>query len=115
MTEGSRAEEAPLDEGLALLEEQRLAMLARDAERLDEVNARLSAWIAACRHVARDADPTARLLPLRVALDANAALARRSALQASRGLGALLGPDAPLYTEEGLTPAPAHRREARSA
>lgn len=115
MTEGSRAKAAPLDEGLALLEEQRLAMLARDAQRLDDVNARLSAWIAACRRVARNADPAVRLVPLRVALDANAALARRSALQASRALGALLGSDARLYTEEGLTPAPAHRREVRSA
>lgn len=115
MTERSRAHETLLNDGVALLDEQRSAMLARDAQRLDEVNARLSAWIRACRNAAAGSDRTQDLLALRAALDANATLARRSALQASRAIGALLGPDARLYTVEGLARTPAHRREVRSA
>jgi len=114
MTGSPRAEAAPLDEGLALLEEQRQAMLARDPDRLNEINARLSSWIAACRGATRPA-ADARRLPLQPALDANASIAHRSALQASRALGALLGPDARLYSEEGVESAPTRRREVRSA
>jgi len=114
MTDGLRVEAVPLDVGLALLAEQRLAMLAHDSARLEMVNARLSAWIAACRRAPRP-DTSVRLLPLQAALDANVDIARRSALQASRALGVLLGPDARLYGENGMASAPARRREVRSA
>ncbi|MCD6674787.1 MAG: hypothetical protein LT106_18295 [Burkholderiaceae bacterium] len=117
MTAGVRAAAPSLDDGLALLEEQREAMLARDADRLEDINARLSGWIAACRKApaAPDARIAERLHALRAALDSNSTLARRSALQASRALGALLGPAPRLYTDEGLTNSPAHRRGVRSA
>lgn len=103
MTTSVHAAAPSLDDGLVLLDEQRAAMLARDADRLEEVNARLSAWIAACRRAATlpDARATEGLRELRAALDSNSTLARRSALQASRALGALLGPDSRLYTEQG--------------
>lgn len=117
MTEAPRAAQASLDDGLALLEEQRCAMLARDADRLDAVNARLSAWIAGCRDTAQavDAGLADPLPELRQALDTNAMLARRSALQASRAFGALVAPDSRIYDDEGLAQAPSGRREAFSA
>lgn len=117
MTEPARAAQPSLDDGLALLEEQRCAMLARDADRLDAVNARLSAWITGCRNasLAGDAPLAHRLAELRHALDANSVLARRSALQASRALGALVAPDSHVYDDEGMTQAPTGRREAFSA
>lgn len=117
MTAELRVAAPSLDDGLALLEEQRQAMLARDADRLDDVNARLSEWIAACRKApaAPEARKAERLQALRAALDSNATLARRSALQASRALGSLLGPEPRLYTDEGMTRIPARRREVRSA
>lgn len=125
------------DEGLVLLEEQRDAMLARDADRLEAANTRLSAWIAACRRApeavaAGDAGSVRaggsvpaggslhaadalHALPeyahaLRLALDTNAALARRSALQASRALEALGAPEPRTYTDEGVARAAATRR-----
>lgn len=134
---------ASLDEGLALLEEQREAMLARDADRLEAANSRLSAWIAGCRRGAEGfaagragsvrAEEAGRseeavraggamragggpqALPeqayaLRLALDTNAALARRCALQASRALDALGAPESRTYTDEGVTRAAAARR-----
>ncbi|HEY0878314.1 MAG TPA: hypothetical protein VGE10_07650 [Zeimonas sp.] len=118
MTGSVRAAAPSLDDGLALLEEQRAAMLARDANRLEDANARLSRWISDCRSAGTlsGADTTGHLHAMRGALDSNSTLARRSALQASRALGALLGPESGLYTDEGMTPAaPAHRRGVRSA
>jgi len=117
MTESPRVAQPSLDDGLALLEEQRCAMLARDADRLDAVNARLSAWIAGCRNasLAGDARPAHRLGELRGALDTNSLLARRSALQASRAFGALVAPDSHVYDDEGMTRTPTGRREAFSA
>lgn len=116
MTARSGAAQSSLDDGLALLEEQRCAMLARDADRLDAVNARLSAWIAVCRDASQaDTRLGDRLSGLRQALDANSLLARRSAQQASRALGALVAPDSRIYDDEGLAQAPTGRREAFSA
>lgn len=113
-----------LDEGRLLLEEQRDAMLARDADRLEAANARLSAWIAACRQAPdrvasglagprRDLPPAAH--DLRVALDANAALARRSALRASRALDALADAEPRTYDDEGWIRGAARRRATYSA
>jgi hypothetical protein len=113
-----------LDEGRLLLEEQRDAMLARDADRLEAANARLSAWIAACRQAPdraasglagprRDLPPAAH--DLRVALDANAALARRSALLASRALDALADAEPRTYDDEGWIRGAARRRATYSA
>lgn len=112
-----------LEYGLALLDEQRAAMLARDTARLDAANARLATWITTCREafthsgVAAQSDPglAGRLRALRTALDANSTLARRSALQASRGLDALIAPESRTYTDEGLTRGPSVRRETLSA
>lgn len=117
-----------LEYGLALLDEQRDAMLARDTARLEAANARLATWITACREasthsgVAANApsaqsDPglAGRLRAIRTALDANSTLARRSALQASRGLDALIAPESRTYTDEGLTRGPSVRRETLSA
>jgi len=117
MTQPARAAQPLLDDGLALLDEQRRAMLERDADRLDAVNARLSAWIADCRNAssAGQTHPADRLLELRDRLDANSLLARRSALQASRALGALVAPDSRIYDDEGMTRTPIGRREAFSA
>ncbi len=117
MTEPGRAVEPSLDDGLALLEEQRCAMLARDADRLDAINARLSAWIAGCRNasLAGDARLAHHLDELRGALETNSLLARRSALQASRALGALVAPDSHVYDDEGMTRTPTGRRDAFSA
>lgn len=117
MTQTDRAAQSLLDDGLALLDEQLRAMLARDPDGLDAVNARLSAWIADCRNasLADDARQARRLGELRDALDANSLLARRSALQASRAFGALVAPDSRIYDDEGMTPTPTGRREAFSA
>ena len=74
---------------------------------------RQPAWIAGCRNASQGTDT--RLAELRQALDANSLLARRSALQASRALGALVAPDSRTYDDEGMTQAPTGRREAFSA
>ncbi|MBN9460985.1 MAG: hypothetical protein J0H00_07135 [Burkholderiales bacterium] len=120
MTDGARrsSQTSPAD-GLALLEEQRQAMLARDADRLEAANARLSAWIAACRQApVEGAGAAAELAPLRpqlgAALEANALLAQRAAQQALRAFDALVAPEH-TYTDRGLARANAPRRGAFSA
>jgi len=112
------ADAAPglLDEGLARLEEQRLAMLARDAARLEAANAALAEWIDACRggKAAAASDPARRLRELRGALYANAVLARRSSLQASRALASLTGSEPATYDDLGRQATRVARRGAFS-
>ncbi len=132
MTDAGPRAQAPLEDGLALLEEQREAMLARDPARLEAANVRLSAWIAACRQDGQapgaSADTRSPALPatpatpgspilraLQTALGANARLAQRSSMQAARAFDALVRPEAAPYTDEGRTPARAPRRGVVSA
>lgn len=115
MTGDSRLPQAVLQEGLALLDEQRQAMLARDADRIEAANLRLSAWIAACRQASGGADSTADLPRLRAALEANAVLSRRAAQQAMRAFEALVAPEQRTYTDEGLLRQASPRRQASSA
>ncbi len=115
MTGDSRLPQAVLQEGLALLAEQRQAMLARDADRIEATNLRLSAWIAACRQASGGADSTADLPRLRAALEANAVLSRRAAQQAMRAFEALVAPEQRTYTDEGLLRQASPRRQASSA
>lgn len=117
--DAARSSQPTPADGLALLEEQRLAMLARDPDRLEAANTRLTAWIAACRQACTgDAGTAAPSAPLphalHAALAANALLARRAGQQALRAFDALVAPDA-TYTERGLARANAPRRGAYSA
>ncbi|MCO5099814.1 MAG: hypothetical protein M9885_02775 [Burkholderiaceae bacterium] len=121
MTRVAAAAPDLLDEGLARLEEQRLAMIARDAARLEAANAALSEWIGACRSGNEDVEATARsarnrrLRELRGALDANAVLARRASLQAARAFTALAGSQPTTYDDQGFGAARAARRGVFSA
>lgn len=121
MTHVADAASGLLDEGLARLEEQRLAMVARDAARLEAANAALSEWIEACRSGNENDEATAGSAPdrqlreLRGALDANAVLARRASLQAARGFAALTGAQPATYDDQGFGAARAARRGVFSA
>lgn len=115
MTGGSRLPQAVLQEGLALLDEQRQAMLARDAGRVEAANDRLSAWIAACRQASGYAGSTADLPRLRAALEANAVLSQRAAHQAMRAFEALVAPEQHTYTDQGLLRQASLRRQVSSA
>jgi hypothetical protein len=115
MTGDSRLPQTVLQEGLALLDEQHQAMLARDADRIEAANVRLSAWIAACRQASVDAGSTADLPRLRAALVANAGLSQRAAQQAMRAFEALVAPEQRTYTDQGLLRQASLRRQTSSA
>lgn len=114
---GDESPSGALDEGLALILQQRAALLERDPAGIEDANARLLAWIR--DGSASGLDP-ARIGPLRAALDLNSSLVRQSALQAGRALDVLLPTAAAdhgsgLYTPQGLAGAhPARRRTVRS-
>ncbi len=108
-----------LGEGLALILQQRTALLERDPAGIEDANARLLAWIQDGDAGAGSLDP-AGVRALRAALDLNSSLARQSALQAGRALDVLLPPCAAdhgsgLYTPQGLAGGTtARRRTVRS-
>jgi len=117
---GNEVPSGALDEGLALILQQRAALLGRDPAGIEDANARLLAWIQDGNAGGAGRLDPARIRVLRVALDLNSSLVRQSAQQAERALDVLLPPSAAdhgsgLYTPQGLAGAhPPRRRRVRS-
>lgn len=110
----------PFQEGLALLEEQRLALLGDDSVRLSHANIRLSGWIGALRDACArtpyaDAADEPTLRQLRDLLDANALLARRFHARTARALESMMPSARGTYDAQGLASGAVARRTTRSA
>ncbi|HRO58265.1 MAG TPA: hypothetical protein PK177_03715 [Burkholderiaceae bacterium] len=102
---------ADFDTGLALLNAQRVALIAGDLRELGSVTAQLAAWTSAHKWPALSKLELARL---QRAAGINAGLAARHTAQSERALNALFA-DERTYGADGRRQAPAPFRKLNSA